>query len=459
MANPLAGLDAAIVALHEVWADASGSESSVEGLSENVLVAVNEALGAVKRHTDAVHARVAAEIARQSRRELGPDGLAKKQGFRNPTALIATTTGTTSGEAIRLVRVGEATAPRMTFTGEAAPAKHPHVAAGIDAAMIGTAAASAIITMLDRVSLRAGWDAIDEVERLLVEQAKGLSLDQLAKIIARAEAYLDPDGVEPKEHELRAQRTLHMFERDGMLHLTAKLDPETAAPVKTAIEAIVSAEFRAGRDERGTGPAGNCTDPDQPERTLPQRQADALAMLARHGIDCDREDVPTGGAVIIVRMNLSDLETGSGHATIDGLTQPISIGAARRLAADARIIPCVLGTDSEILDWGREKRLFTKAQKRALTERDGGCAMCGLPPGMTRVHHLRWWKRDHGPTDLSCGVLLCESCHHRIHDNGWEVEIEGTKRSSRVWFIPPAHVDPARTRRLGGRARFDYLAA
>jgi 5-methylcytosine-specific restriction protein A len=55
-------------------------------------------------------------------------------------------------------------------------------------------------------------------------------------------------------------------------------------------------------------------------------------------------------------------------------------------------------------------------------------------------------------------VLLCETCHHRIHDNGWEVRIDGGGTNARVWFIPPAYVDPARTPRLGGRARFDIAA-
>ncbi len=119
----------------------------------------------------------------------------------------------------------------------------------------------------------------------------------------------------------------------------------------------------------------------------------------------------------------------------------------------------MLGGDSEILDWGRQRRLFTRAQRLALTERDGGCAMCGVPPGHAKVHHIRWWARDRGPTDLANGVLLCESCHHRIHDNGWNIRIDGTGVGARVWFIPPAHVDPHHTPRLGGRRRYDYLAA
>lgn len=128
------------------------------------------------------------------------------------------------------------------------------------------------------------------------------------------------------------------------------------------------------------------------------------------------------------------------------------------MAAGGGVIPWVMGSDSEILDGGREKRLFTRAQRLALVERDGGCAMCGLPPEMTRAHHIRWWQRDAGPTDLSNGVLLCETCHHRIHDNDWEIRIDGTGLTARVWFTPPRYVDPARTPRLGGRTRFDIAA-
>lgn len=80
---------------------------------------------------------------------------------------------------------------------------------------------------------------------------------------------------------------------------------------------------------------------------------------------------------------------------------------------------------------------------------------------MTKAHHIRWWTRDQGPTDLSNGVLLCETCHHRIHDNGWGIRIGGGgggRGREKVWFLPPASVDPARTPRLGGRARFDVAA-
>ncbi|MCH6229865.1 HNH endonuclease [Microbacterium sp. CFH 31415] len=487
MDDPIGGLADGLAMVADAWPiDPRGFHVDVDTLGHAELVSLNNTIGALRRRVEAVHARVASEIARQSRPELGSEGLAKKNGYRSPAVLIAATTGTTIGDAARLVAVGDATAPRRTFSGADAPARHPHVAEALSDGRIGMPAASVIISMLDRVALRAGLEERDQAERMLCAQAEGLALDQVGKVVARAEAWLDPDGLEPQEHQFRGERSLLMFERGGMVHLTAKLDPESAAPVKAAIEAIVTAEFRseragaggAGTDEanedgaRGAGghgvgdhgsgtgaaPVVSSADAHMPRRTLPQRQADALVLLAAHLLGCDSADHPIEGATVIVRVALADLRDGTGSATIDGIDRPVSIATARRLAASGGVIPWVLGARGEILDWGRRRRLFTPTQRLALAERDGGCAMCGLPPGMTKAHHIRWWARDAGPTDLDNGILLCETCHHRIHDNGWEIRIEGRGVDGRVWFIPPPHVNPGRVPRLGGKARFGWAA-
>ena len=446
--SKLTPLHEAITRLDEVWADADDSND----LSREQLVSAMTAVAAAQRRLDAVHVDVAAGLARESRPELGAESLAKQQGFRTPAKLLSTTMGISTGDALRLIRVGESTAPRTNLLGAKLPAKYPLVREALNSGTLSVQAAAQITTLLDRCRVAAGAERIAEGERVLTEAAVGLGLDELRKLITRAEAWLDPDGVEPREDERRAQRSLTFFERDGYLHLNGKMDAETGAPIVAALRGYVSATFSARKD---------VVDPDAPDadhRTVAMIQADALSVLCTHMLGCKAQGSVLAGATVIVRMTLDELESGAGSATIDGIDQPISVAAARRMAADGGVIPCVLGGESEILDWGRKKRFFTPAQRLALAERDGGCAMCALPPEMARAHHIRWWQRDRGPTDLSNGVLLCETCHHRIHDNGWEIEVDGVGVSARVWFIPPPYVDPARTPRLGGRARFDIAA-
>jgi len=313
---------------------------------------------------------------------------------------------------------------------------------------ISVEAAAAIAGMLDRVAPRADIDDAAEMERLLAQRAADLPLDLLIRVIREAEARLDPDGVAPREEELRADRFLSMHEDTrGMLHGRFSLDPATGAPVKAAIEAVVTHAIRTARGE-------NADDSDGPvigdDRTIPQMQADALAMIAAHAIGCRR--VPEVAATsLVIRTDVAALTDGVGHGSIDGLTAPVSSGTIRRLAASAGIIPVVLGTESLPLDVGRTARLFTPAQRIALGERDGGCACCGLDVAYTEAHHIDWWKRDSGPSDLINGVLLCPPCHTRMHEDGWSIRIDDRQG---VWFIPPPHVDPEQMPRPGGRARF-----
>lgn len=444
------------MALTGMWADAD----SAADLNRSDLVSMTRAIGSARRALDALQADVAAAIAHESRSELGAESLAKQQGFRTTAQLIATTTGTSAGDAARLVKVGEAIAPRRDLLGEPAPAKYPAIQQAVTSGRLGGAGAAVIVEFLDRARPGVDKALVADVERQLVDRAVGLSLDDVRRLVKRAEAVLEADRLEAREEERRAQRSLTLFERDGMLHVSLITPVEEGAAVKAAIDGYVTAQFQARKDagESGVVDAGGA---DADKRTVTMMRADALALFCAHALDCDSR-MPVGGATVVVRVNLEDLEAGTGSGTVDGLDQPVSVAAIRRMAAAGGVIPCVLDSAGEILDWGREKRLFTKAQKLALVDRDGGCTMCGLPPQMTKVHHVDWWSRDTGPTDLSNGILLCETCHHRIHDNGWEIRIEngdaGSGTRGRVWFVPPPNIDPTRTPRLGGRARYDIAA-
>ncbi|MGL5862492.1 MAG: HNH endonuclease signature motif containing protein, partial [Phycicoccus sp.] len=91
-------------------------------------------------------------------------------------------------------------------------------------------------------------------------------------------------------------------------------------------------------------------------------------------------------------------------------------GQLRKVACDTTLIPYVLGSAGEIIDQGVAVRLYTRAQRRRLWMRDGGCTYpgCTAPGTWCRAHHVQHWA-DSGPTDLHNAALLCERHHTIVH--------------------------------------------
>jgi len=138
------------------------------------------------------------------------------------------------------------------------------------------------------------------------------------------------------------------------------------------------------------------------------------------------DKLPTQGGspfTIVVTIGLDQLLSGIGVAGLDTGTR-ISAREARRLACRAGLIPMVLDGDSVPLDLGRERRLFSKAQRIALAHRYGGCAAvnCDRPPAWTEAHHLDPWHQG-GRTDLRRGIPLCPPHHHMAdHPDSWNMK-------------------------------------
>ncbi|WP_430867188.1 DUF222 domain-containing protein [Demequina aurantiaca] len=461
----------------------------VDALPQPELLASHGDMARMRRVLEGMMAISGAAIARQSRPENGQDGLAKRQGYRTPEELLASISGGSTGDAHRLIEVGEMLAAdeQAANSGNdvgnglsdgdgardgdgdgdgdgagdgdgtdsrpeaAVVALSPRFAIASDRVRSGRLsleAANLIKRMLTRV-----WDRrdvlgvelsdIERIERVLVERAHGLSANRFARIVRQLEAQMDSGRHALTEELQRQERSVSMYEdAEGMFVLRARLDAETAAPVRAALDALVGNALHKRRDK----------DPlAEDDRSVPQIRADALAALARHCLGCDSDDLPLASTTVVVRLTLADLQDGTGVADIDGGGQPVCVETARRMAASGEVIPLLLGGKSEILDLGRGSRIYNRAQRIALIERDGGCAFCGAPPAYTEAHHIKWWTRDRGPTDLNNGVLLCVTCHHRIHRDHWDISV----KNNQVWFTPPSTVDRQRVPRLGGRARFD----
>ncbi|WP_431278058.1 DUF222 domain-containing protein [Leifsonia poae] len=319
--------------------------------------------------------------------------------------------------------------------------------------------AAIIIRELDKAAPACSVDDVALGERLLVEHAPDLTVTELRALAAQVRDRLDEDSILPREQRQRMRRSLTIgTTSDGMTHLEWFLDPESAGYVVTAIDAMVGRQLRRVRFGDPVAPEPEDMDESDETRTLAQIRSDAAVEAFRHLARCADADAATGKSPVamVVRVDLETLQTGLGTASIDGIRSPISAGTARRMAADADLIPAVLGGASEVLDLGRRQRLFSPAQKLALAERDDGCAWTGCPhpPSYTEAHHIRWWDAHTGPTDLSNGILLCSTHHHRVHDDGWHVQV----RDNVPYFTPPPHIDPHQRPRSGGRIRMPSAA-
>ncbi|WGL50339.1 DUF222 domain-containing protein [Nocardioides sp. BP30] len=148
--------------------------------------------------------------------------------------------------------------------------------------------------------------------------------------------------------------------------------------------------------------------------------AHAFAQLLEN---TDPTRLPAHGGdatTVVVTMTLDQLQADLGVAWLDDGT-PISTGETRRLACTAGIIPAVLGGNSEPLDLGRTRRLFTGPQRKALALRDKHCRAegCTVPTTWCDAHHDQPWSTG-GHTDLKHGSLLCGHHHRRAHDPTYE---------------------------------------
>ncbi len=112
---------------------------------------------------------------------------------------------------------------------------------------------------------------------------------------------------------------------------------------------------------------------------------------------------------------------------------PVCLNDVLRLAMISTVSTLTVDDHGRPLNLGRKQRLASHAQWIALTIRDHGCVTpgCDRPATWCQAHHLRWWERDAGATDLENLALVCSYHHHLIHDAGWKL----TPRADASWQL------------------------
>ena len=333
-----------------------------------------------------------------------------------------------------------------------------------------------------------------ETQRRLVDLARHSDPREFSRSVAALVAAHDPDALADTREAARRARYLTMTHTPEGTFLKGRLDPLSGQALARALDAT-----------------GHRADPD---RTADQARADALTALAHHtltaghrpepgcgtssGASADEQASPADrarnaaqpdGAVSAPAAQVNLLvpaETWleirehrrARRAVTDAPTLDASpTGGARRLVLPAVSDDGIVLTRTELatalcdctmtrvvmdaqglpLDVGRARRMFTPAQRTAVIARDRQCAWngCSTTARHSQVHHIRWWHRDAGRSDLANAVLLCGFHHHEVHR--LDLDIHRLHAPD----APPEHEDPGRAGSvalagLAGPPRYEF---
>lgn len=288
-------------------------------------------------------------------------------------------------------------------------------------------------------------------EQMLLELAIEATASQVERVVRawRRSDRVDEDTVTVK------RQFQHWWDDDGMLVVRMRLGPEEGAEFLAAVDSRAEAAARRDRaattraasagdpPDGGTDAAGQVAHEEQVdreeiasarERTAARRCA-AVAALARAGQRVDRRpgDPPLREVVVHVDAGVLADDAAAGQAYLEG-GPALHPAQVRRMLCGATVV-AMLERDREVLGVGRSRRLATRAQRRALLRRDGGCARPGCAE--TRIerlhaHHMRHWLFG-GGTDIDNLVLLCDVDHGLVHDR----DLVMTRRDGRLVVVTP----------------------
>ena len=457
--SPKETLDSSLACARRAVGVVAGCARSVGTLSDADLLRIQRELSDLARELGASAAVVAGEIGHRSRRELGFSGLAQREGFRTPEALVRHETGSTARSASALIQAG--TMARDSAAVDASSSAEPWfrevggavIAGGItvDAARairIGLGAPSAPASAEMAVAVSA--EDLATAAHLLVAESSILDVDALLRLARSLRDDMDEAGIADRERAAFDERSVRRTRRpNGLSRYIIDPDIESAAFWDDVYDTLTSPRRGGVRfvDDADKAWADAIS---SDERTTDQYVHDSFTQLLRIAVGEEtsesRRIVGSRQPSVRVLVTRTAVEARRGHGRIEGCDSPISIETVERIACESGTVQLDFDESGRPLDLGRAQRLYSKRQRIALAAAQGGCLFgdCDRPPSWCEAHHSKHWKRDHGETNILDGVLLCRYHHLLVHNNGWEI----VRDDAGFWLIPPREVDPDQRPRL-----------
>lgn len=363
------------------------------------------------------------------------DDLAEESGARDAAAYLGHHTRRDRADACRLHRQGVALG------------HHPLTTAAVRSGRASMAQAEAITTAVDLLPDELPQPLKVEAEEYLLGYVDSCTPRQLRVLGQKVLEVVAPDVADEllgrkladDEREAR-RRTFFSYRRngDGTTDIKARLSDLTATRLLTYLQSFMNPR-RDHLDDDARGAGTNGAEQVHPDTHEPGRAPDdrrphgermgaALTSLLET-LDASHLPVHGGNATtVVVTIGYEKLLSGLGYATtpdVNGGDHLVSAAEARRLACTARIVPAVLDGASQVLDLGRARRLATPAQRLALALVQRTCIAegCHLPATWCEAHHGDdTWAAGAGRTDLAELELACSRHHHLLHDPDYRTE-------------------------------------
>ncbi len=183
-----------------------------------------------------------------------------------------------------------------------------------------------------------------------------------------------------------------------------------------------------------------------------QEQANSLTDCdAGYGADAENENRSQSGfqseaisggwvADITVLARVDDAGRDLIYELSDGSRLPPAV--VEELTCNARLTSLIYERCGDALWRTRSRRTVTETQWQSLLATYGGCFHCGAAPAMCQAHHITPYSQG-GATSLDNLIMVCWSCHHRIHHDNWQIHEHPDGSHT---LHPPQH---ANTRRYG----------
>src|SRR3954470_5487337 len=335
--------------------------------------------------------------------EIESRGVIELFGYRSVARFFEHLADVPKAAAETVVKRARALTSSRTLDGTPIPAVAPATGAAASEGRLSNPMIDTIVGVMTHIPP----EHRDDAEQHLLSFASEAGHKQVAALGARILAHLDPDGTAPDETEpaMPSREMSLRRKRTGFWELNGRFDDETGARASALFDSL--AERRS-------------TDEGPDLRSPLERYGDAFSDAIDLALNSPELPMQAGErAHVMVAVSLADLKSSIGQtmlgdtgtisaaapAALDSTPKPgvgramlgdlgtISAAEARIHACDCKLIPAVLGTKSEPLDLGRQRRLISTPLRQALYLRDRGCAFpgCHRPPRHCQGHHIRHW--------------------------------------------------------------------